>query len=383
MTVSPRTSAGVHSFDEWTTLKDVLVGRAEDFTAVHLDCSFNAFYWENVRPFLASKGFFRDHNGHMKAPQIAIDPWIVDELTEDIEGLVTVLETLDVSIERPAAVVGNQDVQSPFWQTIQSAPLNVRDQAIVLGTDILETAPHVRARTFENDYLKPVFYRRLREGTRWLCMPRPTLTRRALDTSGWEIAEDEQAVLADEHAHHVPGLGTELVFDGAQCIRLGRDVLVNVGSASHELGYAWLVAVFGDKFRFHRLDRLADSHLDSTLLPLRPGLWLVRTRDVLRHLPAPFSQWDYVIAPEMADDRFPTYERASFAIASRHIDMNILSISEDTVIVNSLYPELIGALEHKGFTVVPVRHRHRRLCGGGFHCVTLDLRRAGGLESYE
>jgi glycine amidinotransferase len=69
-------------------------------------------------------------------------------------------------------------------------------------------------------------------------------------------------------------------------------------------------------------------------------------------------------------------------IASRYIDINVLSVNEDTVVVNSHYPELIDLLEKRGFTVAPVRHRHRRLFGGGFHCFTLDTVRAGGCEAY-
>ncbi|MEK8174880.1 hypothetical protein NKH77_54960 [Streptomyces sp. M19] len=45
-------------------------------------------------------------------------------------------------------------------------------------------------------------------------------------------------------------------------------------------------------------------------------------------------------------------------------------------------PELMRELERHGFTVVPVRHRHRRLFGGGFHCFTLDTVREGGPEDY-
>jgi N-dimethylarginine dimethylaminohydrolase len=38
--------------------------------------------------------------------------------------------------------------------------------------------------------------------------------------------------------------------------------------------------------------------------------------------------------------------------------------------------------DREGFTVVPVRHRHRRLFGGGFHCFTLDTVRDGPVENY-
>ena len=54
----------------------------------------------------------------------------------------------------------------------------------------------------------------------------------------------------------------------------------------------------------------------------------------------------------------------------------------DTVLVNDACPELMRTLERNRFTVVPVRHRHRRLFGGGFHCFTLDTVRDGGPDDY-
>ncbi|MGW0735599.1 hypothetical protein [Streptomyces sp. NPDC002851] len=70
-------------------------------------------------------------------------------------------------------------------------------------------------------------------------------------------------------------------------------------------------------------------------------------------------------------------------LTSLYIDMNVLSIDESTVIANSEAPRLVRTLEKHGFTVIPVRHRHRRLFSGGFHCFTLDTVRAGsGAEDY-
>ncbi|MFI5828669.1 hypothetical protein ACIA6C_15690 [Streptomyces sp. NPDC051578] len=50
--------------------------------------------------------------------------------------------------------------------------------------------------------------------------------------------------------------------------------------------------------------------------------------------------------------------------------------------VNDACRTLIRTLEDHKFAVVPVLHRHRRLFGGGFHCFTLDMVRAGGAEEY-
>lgn len=99
-------------------------------------------------------------------------------------------------------------------------------------------------------------------------------------------------------------------------------------------------------------------------------------------LPEPLKKWDIIYPPEPSDNIFPTYEDDDLVLTTKYIDLNVLSLDENTVVVNSLFPELIKTLESKGFTTVPVRHRHRRLFGGGFHCFTLDTVREGGLEDY-
>ena len=74
--------------------------------------------------------------------------------------------------------------------------------------------------------------------------------------------------------------------------------------------------------------------------------------------------------------------RNAIILTTKYIDLNVLSVDEDKIIVNSLFPELIKTLEKHGFTPIPVRHRHRRIFGGGFHCFTLDTVREGSLEDY-
>lgn len=372
----------INSWDEWTQLREVIVGDVGGFAGFHLDPSFNLFYWENIKSFLASRQFVRDKKGVAAWPNISIEPQIIDELKEDIQGFVKALVSVGVVVRRPAPVVGNVEVQTPFWRSFQCPPLNIRDQTIILGSTIVETAPHVRSRVFENDYLRPLFVEYMQAGARWINMPRPTLAYGTFDGSFFSFTDEESAALTDYHAFAMAGLKREIVFDGAQCIRIGTDVLVNVANENHEMGFHWLERNCGGTLAFHRLYRMADSHVDSTLLPLRPGLWLVRDRKFLDFIPQPFRRWDCIVAPPPERDLFPSYERNNLSIASKFIDMNVLSVNEQTVIVNSLFPELIRKLEQLRFDVIPVRHRHRRLFGGGFHCFTLDVRRSGGPVSY-
>ncbi|WP_203236648.1 hypothetical protein [Nocardia panacis] len=247
---------------------------------------------------------------------------------------------------------------------------------------IVETAPHIRGRVFENDYLKPHFYRYLDAGSGWVAMPRPALARRSLDPGYFDGRPvDLTGITDDPETRALPGLGYEMIFDGAQCVRFGRDVLVNVANANHEHGFRWLQRMF-PQFRLHRLDAIADSHIDSIVVPLRPGLLMLRSMRYRDMLPAPLREWDIVIPPEQDESVFPDYGPFGFRLTSRYIDINVLSIDENTVIVNSLCPDLMRTLEKQGLTVVPVRHRHRRLFGGGFHCFTLDTVRAGGFQDY-
>jgi len=364
-----------HSFDEWTRLREVVVGRAEHYTAHHVDTSFQLFYFDNVAPTCDA--------GPGSPSLLQIPGQLVEELTEDIAGLVDALTECGVTVLRPATPGKDVDISSPHWDARATPPLNIRDQAIILGDTIVETSPHVRARIFENDLLKPVFYRYFAAGSNWVSMPRPALARDSIDDAYFRRQGiDVSRATASETALGIDGLGLELIFDGAQCMRLGRDVLVNVANGNHEMALRWLEANFSPRLRFHRLDGIADSHIDSVVVPLRPGLMLLRSPMYREYLPEAMQSWEALYPPEADEADFPDYTSFGFNIASRYIDINVLSVDENTVVVNSHYPELIRLLEARGFTVVPVRHRHRRLFGGGFHCFTLDAVRAGGCEEY-
>ena len=78
---------------------------------------------------------------------------------------------------------------------------------------------------------------------------------------------------------------------------------------------------------------------------------------------------------------FPAYDRDDMVLTSPYIDLNVLSIDQETVMVNHDCPTT-RKMAKLGFTIMPVPHRHRRLFGGGFHCFTLDTHRTGDCEDY-
>jgi glycine amidinotransferase len=114
--------------------------------------------------------------------------------------------------------------------------------------------------------------------------------------------------------------------------------------------------VVGDSFKLH------SYQLD----------FMLRNMSIIDKLPDWLRKWDILVPPQPKDNWFPDYPSDQLYLTSKYIDLNVLSIDGDKIIVNSLCPELIDFLDRHGFTPIPVRHRHRRIFAGGFHCFTLD-----------
>ncbi|WBB53717.1 glycine amidinotransferase [Verrucosispora sp. WMMD573] len=374
----------LNSYDEWSPLREVVVGSALNYTSHERELSFDLFFHDNL---IRSEWYYprlavSPSDG--SSERLAIKQRYVDELNEDVDGIASTLESLGVTVHRPLDVRSDTaSVRTLAWEAAVVPPLNVRDNTLILGDEIVETPPMVRARYFETQFLKPIFARYFAEGARWTVMPRPLMTDSSFDLSYAEsssIGGPTEPIRNPQPSAY--DVGFEMMFDGAQCLRLGRDIVVNVSTVNHAYAVDWLERHFEGRFRFHRVHRLSDSHIDSMVLALRPGTLLVRSEAVAEKLPAPLRSWDMIIPPPPEGNNFPTYADDDLVLTSPFIDLNVLSVDPDTVLVNEACPELIKTLEQRKFTVVPVRHRHRRLFGGGFHCFTLDTVRDGGPEDY-
>jgi N-dimethylarginine dimethylaminohydrolase len=157
-----------------------------------------------------------------------------------------------------------------------------------------------------------------------------------------------------------------------------------VSGTGNELGGQWLQTILGETFRVHFLkDVYFGSHIDSTFAALRPGLVLCNPSRVdPETLPRILKQWDVIYSPPMENTERYDADYLSRSIGSDWIDMNLLSINPDLVVVDRDQTALIRLLEKQGLDVIPLKLRHSKLLGGGFHCATLDIRRRGTLERY-
>ena len=164
------------------------------------------------------------------------------------------------------------------------------------------------------------------------------------------------------------------MLDAAQMLRFDDDIIVNVANRNHALAIPWLKRNFPNK-RWHVIRNATENHIDSYFAPLKEGVLLVRNECFIDMLPDFLKKWKIIVAPKPSMNNFPAYDLDDIVLAGDYIDMNLLSVDGDKIIVNSLNPDMIKLLDQNGFTPVPVRHRHRKIFGGGFHCFTLDLLR--------
>lgn len=356
----------LNSYDHWSPLKEVIVGNCFNANIPALDLSFKLFFHNNSYYYYATDDY----------GEPIIRKQYVEELTEDVEGLVNTLESLDIKVFRPRQLNKIYKFSSPYWESTCVPALNVRDQCIVLGNELIETSPLVRCRYFENDLLKDIFYHYFLNGSKWTVMPKPIMTDNSFDVSEMDMSCSYSFEKSEFDC------GFEMMIDGPQCVKFGKDILVNVSNRNHLLGFMWLKKHLEGRFRLHKLHNIASNHLDSYIVPLKAGVLLLREPSCGEQLPEPLKKWKIIYPPEPKEDIFPNYDTKTLKLTSKYIDCNVLSIDGDKIIVNSLYPEFIKVLEKNGFTPIPVRHRHRRIFGGGFHCFTLDTVRDGGQENY-
>lgn len=350
----------VSSWDEFTQLREVVVG---DVTHARLPSMTDVSAWIACYPTLSKKELKEVIEG-------CFPRQVIEETAEDLATLVSTLRDLGVTVRQPAAPDHGKSFSTPDWTSVGYLSYCPRDVTMIFGSTIIETPSPMRARYFELlGGMRELFQEYMLSGATWLSAPKPRLA-------------DDLYSLED---NGLPLLGeTEPVFDAANVLRIGRDLIYQVSRSGNELGLKWLesaLSVIGDgQFRVHPVRGVYGyTHIDTTITLLRPGLVLLNpARLTPETVPAPFRSWDIVWSPQIRD--IPTVVR--HPLSAPWLGMNLLMVSPDLAIVDADQPELIAELELHRITVLPHKLRHSRVLGGGFHCVTLDIVRDGGLEDY-
>lgn len=388
----------INSHNEWDKLKEIIVGTAQGTIAT--------ITWDRKKKI--------DQNILDQALNLAkqgCPKWLYDEVEEDLNELANSLQKLGVIVHRPRPFDLSAVYSTPYWYSNSNNLYNARDLNLVVGNNVIESPSYLANRYFESTGLYEIFYKYFEKDFKWIAAPKPKLN--------YEIQlpyfkEDSNRELTSEDVKHkllTKGrleklhklAEKEIVFEAANTLRMGKDLLYLVSSSGNFLGAKWLQSVLGNEYTVHiTKDIYRSSHIDSTLMVLKPGIILINSARVNeKNCPPIFKKWEKIYFEDVAptseaelkiqkDIRDPIANKLKelgfssniSEMSSPWVGMNLLSVDQETVLVDDRQEKLIRLLEKKKFKVIPIRMRHIYTQGGGIHCSTLDMVRESKLESY-
>ncbi|KKT81455.1 MAG: hypothetical protein A3B99_04135 [Candidatus Yanofskybacteria bacterium RIFCSPHIGHO2_02_FULL_44_12b] len=373
----------INSHNEWDKLKEIIVGRAEGHAPL-------VFPHGLVSPELLEKS--------VKLARQAYPQWLVDEISEDLEGLCDVLKSFGAKVYRPDLSHNNKLFTTPYFSAVGDHVYNMRDLHLVVGDNVIESPSQEQHRYFEAMGLYPIWYEYFKAGGfKWIAGPKPRIPGNHM-----EVYTVQGKSQYDDGQKYTRLTEEEILFEAANTLRMGRDLLYLVSRSGNYLGAKWLQSVLGSDYRVHTTSEIyRSSHIDSTAMALRPGLVMLNaTRVDSETCPAVFKKWDKIYfsdivpTPQRTLDihekvRKPVHieleklgvKSGLGSISSPWIGMNFLSIDPNHVVVDKIQVPLMKILEQHGITPVPISFRHSYFMGG-IHCSTLDTVRESKLESY-
>lgn len=356
----------VSVYTEWAPLEEVIIGSCVNFNMQGIDHVFR-FLYEN------RDGKFADRDEPHR-----IEQRYIDERQEDLDNLQRLLEREGIVVRRPARLETIQPVQTPDFESYTTGCDSPRDMYLCIGNKVIESPPTNRKRFFESFLLRDIFMDYFRRGSSWELAPRSSLADARLDFTFWKDA-------IQNPIHSPAGIvqDYDIVFDAANCLKFGQDIVMNVGTQNHELGATWLQRNLGNEYRVHPI-RLCDSHIDGHIMPIAPGRLLVNEGAMAgyyQQLPPELQKWDriQILDPATKFDYPDDHLQMATDVG---MSVNVLSLDEKRILIRDNASLTIRALERAGFEPIPFRLRHSELFGGGLHCSTVDVRRNEVKENY-
>jgi glycine amidinotransferase len=366
--VTPESSTAatslVRSFNEWDPLEEVIIGVAEG--------AVRSAYEPAMSPFVAPDDEAR------RFPGEAYPHEEVARAQEQLDGLARLLERRGVVVRRPDPIDQAFEARTPDFACVMGhAQTCPRDVLLVIGEEIIEASMAQRSRYFEHRAYRSLLKTYFASGARWTAAPKATMADE-LYVRDYETVSEPY-----DFASHPSLTEFELCFDAACFARMGRDIFWQPDIVSNGLGAEWLRRHLGSEFRIHQVEFVDPHphHIDATFVPLRPGLALTNpARPPKRECLRLFEQNDWELVDAIASTR--PRRMASVEEPSSWISMNILSLDEQTVVVEEAEQPFAELLYSYGFEVLTCPFDAVYRFGGSFHCCSLDVRRRGGLESY-
>jgi glycine amidinotransferase len=354
----------VNSFNEWDPLEEVIVGRLEHATipSAHVTVTFTI-------PRIAAK-FYRWVGGY-KYPRMLTTP-----AQQELDQFIHILEAEGVRVRRPDVLDFSKTFRTPHWKSKGFTTACPRDGILVVGDELIETPMAWRTRHFEMQAYRSLFKEYFAAGARWTAAPRPVLPD--------ELYDRDMTMPKKGAAPRFVVNEFEPVFDAADFVRCGRDLFVTRSNVTNHSGIEWLRRHLGDEYRIHEVRSTCPDpmHIDSTFMPIGPERVLVNPDYLdLNDLPPVLKNWEILVAPRPDPPQDASW-RSRVSMCSDWISINFLMLDPKRVVVEKSQVSIIKAFKEWGIEAIPCAFSEYGPFGGSFHCATLDIRRAGGRESY-
>jgi glycine amidinotransferase len=362
----------VNSWNEWDPLKHVILGRA-DGTMVQA-------------PEIAVQRDWPDH-GYPLGKYGPYPEEMTEMANEQLDNFAKILEDRGIRVDRPTPLDFSQRVQTPDWvQDTMFGCMPPRDLLLTVGNEILEATMSFRSRWYEYLCYRPLLEQYFKDDPnfRYEAAPKPRLNEETYKKDWWKnwkaMSEEEKWQKAEE-SDWIP-TEKEPLFDAADVVRCGKDLFVQKSMVTNEAGIDWLQRHYPDH-RVHmvRYREHAPWHMDSTLIPLRPGLVMINPiRTPLEPGQKELfekNDWEVLMAPKSVLEK-----KRDMTFCSIWLNMNLLVLDPKTVCVEASETPVMELLDKHGFDVIPVPFYEVSPFGGGLHCGTADVFREGKLDDY-
>ena len=144
-------------------------------------------------------------------------------------------------VRRPEQFDFTKSIKTPYFEVAnQYCGVCPRDVMITFGNEILEATMSKRARFFEYlPYRKLVYeYWNKDEHMIWNAAPKPTMQDSMYLETFWDLSLEER--FKRMHDFEFCITQDEVIFDAADCSRLGKDILVQESMTTNRTGIRWL-----------------------------------------------------------------------------------------------------------------------------------------------
>jgi len=384
----------VNSWDEWSPLKRVILGRPEGTNVTAPEPG----WWEDM-----------PQGGYPLGTWGPFPQEMIDAANEQMDYFEAQLTKHGVDVERITVqdFMFDKPLSSPTGWTIQTAygTANLRDCVVIHGNAIIEASPSRRSRHFERYNLRPIFERFFKEDPEVLhfAAPPAMLTDESyVKNYFYDYANTWSDEIKRQKLHDWDFQLTdkEPLWDAADCTRLGKDIFMLASSTTNRAGFDWVKRMFaalGVRVHLAEFDTpwplgpgLHDNyhpwHIDTTFIPLRPGLaltnpdWPPRTPEFVELCKK--NDWQLVDSVRHSQVHNNSITHCKVGMGTSWLGMNTLSLDEKTIFADPHEPEYLQQLSDLGFEVIEIPYDKVNPFGGLLHCTTLDVYRESTCQDY-